>query len=97
MNLYLISYDVSTLEKPGQKRLRQVAKICERWGQRVQKSIFECRLTQSQLEELREQLKNSIEPTRDTIRIYQITEPLDAHIHIMGLDHSFDFTEPLIF
>jgi CRISPR-associated protein Cas2 len=36
----LITYDVSTVTPQGRKRLRQVAKACEAYGQRVQKSVF---------------------------------------------------------
>ena len=40
--LILVTYDVSTIEPEGVRRLRRVAKICENYGQRVQKSVFEC-------------------------------------------------------
>ena len=40
--LVLVTYDVRTETREGQKRLRNVAKICENYGQRVQKSVFEC-------------------------------------------------------
>lgn len=38
----LITYDVSTVDKAGVKRLRRVARACEDYGTRVQKSVFEC-------------------------------------------------------
>jgi CRISPR-associated protein Cas2 len=50
--LVIITYDVSTLTKAGRKRLRRVAKICEAVGQRVQQSVFECRVNPMQYEEL---------------------------------------------
>ena len=40
--LVLVSYDVSTRDKAGQRRLRRVARLCEDRGQRVQNSVFEC-------------------------------------------------------
>ena len=40
--LVLVTYDVSTVEKPGVRRLRRVARACEDYGTRVQKSVFEC-------------------------------------------------------
>ena len=43
--LVIVCYDVSTETKPGRRRLRRVAKVCERTGQRVQKSVFECQVT----------------------------------------------------
>jgi CRISPR-associated protein Cas2 len=36
--LILVTYDVSTVEKAGQRRLRRVARACEDYGVRVQKS-----------------------------------------------------------
>ena len=40
--LVLVSYDVSTVDKKGPRRLRRVAKVCQNYGQRVQYSVFEC-------------------------------------------------------
>lgn len=46
--LVLITYDVDTTTKAGEKRLRQVAKTCVNYGQRVQNSVFECLVTEAQ-------------------------------------------------
>ena len=40
----LVCYDVETLTKEGKRRLRKVAKHCESYGQRVQHSVFECKM-----------------------------------------------------
>ena len=45
--LILITYDVSTQDAAGRKRLRKVAKECVNYGQRVQNSVFECVLDSS--------------------------------------------------
>ena len=37
----LVTYDVNTETAEGRRRLRRVAKVCERFGQRVQFSVFE--------------------------------------------------------
>ncbi|WP_251263100.1 CRISPR-associated endonuclease Cas2, partial [Enterobacter hormaechei] len=66
----LVTYDVETQEKSGQRRLRKVATICQNYGQRVQKSVFECRVTQSQLEDMEHQLLKVIDKERDSLRIY---------------------------
>ena len=42
--LVLISYDVSTQDAAGRRRLRLIAKQCVNYGQRVQNSVFECLL-----------------------------------------------------
>lgn len=42
--MVLITYDVNTEDSGGRKRLRQIAKQCVDYGQRVQNSVFECLL-----------------------------------------------------
>src|ERR1700761_9168358 len=37
----ILTYDVDTTTAHGRRRLRQVAKLCEGYGTRVQKSVFE--------------------------------------------------------
>ena len=46
--MVLVSYDVSTIDAAGRKRLRHVAKECLNNGVRVQKSIFECTVDPAQ-------------------------------------------------
>jgi len=43
----LISYDVSTETPAGRRRLRKVAQACQDFGQRVQKSVFECSVSEA--------------------------------------------------
>ena len=54
--LVLVTYDVSTETKQGQRRLRRMAKACENLGQRVQKSVFECQVGQKEWVNLRHRL-----------------------------------------
>ena len=58
--LVLITYDVDTISETGQKRLRKVAKLCQDYGQRVQNSVFECRLSEAQFVVLKNKLENII-------------------------------------
>lgn len=67
----LITYDVNTTTKEGKRRLRTVAKICEGYGQRVQNSVFEVVLTETQLVRLRGQLM-SVVSSLDSIRLYRM-------------------------
>ena len=59
--LVLITYDVSTLDTAGKKRLRKVAKECVNYGQRVQNSVFECILDASQTLILKDKLTDLID------------------------------------
>jgi CRISPR-associated protein Cas2 len=92
----LISYDVSTETADGRRRLRKVAQTCQDFGQRVQKSVFECSVSEAQFEEVIRRLLDIIEKTEDSLRVYRLTEPRDKHVQVYGLDGKVDFEEPLI-
>ena len=66
--LILITYDVSTVEKAGQRRLRRVAQTCKDFGQRVQKSVFECQVGQKEWATLRHRLLSEIKADEDSLR-----------------------------
>ena len=94
--LIIVCYDVSTETSSGRKRLRRVAKTCERVGQRVQKSVFECRVDQMQFEQLERSLLDIIEPAQDRLRFYRLTEPVDLHVTEHGNFHAVDFDAPMV-
>lgn len=93
----LVAYDVNTESKDGQRRLRRVARVCTGFGQRVQKSLFECRVTQAQLEELESRLVKIIDPKKDSLRLYILPGTRDRIVRVYGLDRYIDFEEPLVF
>jgi CRISPR-associated protein Cas2 len=68
--LVLVSYDVSTINKAGQRRLRRVAKTCESHGLRVQNSVFECLVDAAQWTRLRSLLLKTYSPEEDSLRFY---------------------------
>lgn len=68
----LVTYDVGTTTPEGERRLRQVAKICEGYGIRVQKSVFEVVCTAPQRLLLHAALRAAITPDTDSIRIYPL-------------------------
>ncbi len=92
----LISYDVSTETAAGRKRLRKVAQVCQDFGQRVQKSVFECSVNEAQYEEVVRRLLEIIEKTEDSLRVYRLVEPKERYVQVYGLDGSVDFDEPLV-
>ncbi len=92
----LIVYDVSTDTREGRARLRKVAKICEAYGQRVQKSVFECVLKPEQELLLRRDLENAIDEEDDSIRIYRLREPHGKYTYKAGKQPQFDIRDPLI-
>ncbi len=86
----LVAYDVSTETSAGRRRLRRVAKACEGYGQRVQKSVFECALTEVQLERLLQRLVREIEPAQDSLRVYRLVEPRERYVRTFGVDRRVD-------
>ena len=94
--LIIVTYDVSTETSAGRKRLRRVAKACERVGQRVQKSVFECTVNDMQFEQLERELLGEIDIEQDNLRFYRITEPVELRVKQHGCFRSVDFEGPLI-
>ena len=92
----LISYDVSTETADGRRRLRKVAQTCQDFGQRVQKSVFECSVNEAQFEEVIRRLLDIIEKTEDSLRVYRLMEPKDKSAQVYGLDETVNFEEPLV-
>lgn len=92
----LVAYDVSTETNAGKKRLRTVATICLGYGQRVQNSVFECRVTPAQFETLEDRLVQVIDETQDRLRIYRLPPDRERHVHVYGLTPPHDIREPLI-
>ena len=68
--LVLVSYDVSTVNQAGRRRLRRVAKTCLDYGQRVQNSVFECLVDPAQWTALKNRLLEVYSPEEDSLRFY---------------------------
>lgn len=94
--LILITYDVETVTADGRKRLRQVARECVNYGHRVQNSVFECVLQESQFVILREKLKNIIDNSKDSIRFYFLGNNWERHIEAMGINRAIDINSAFI-
>ena len=92
----LITYDVVTEDKSGQRRLRRVARACENIGQRVQNSVFECEVSPAQLVEIRSKLLKIIDQDSDSLRIYHMGSNWHHKIEQLGKEKSYDISGPLI-
>ncbi len=92
----VVTYDVNTETKEGRRRLRKVAQICKNYGQRVQLSVFECRLGSMEMERLRNELEGTIDDKCDSLRIYRLSGRRDRVVLTMGRDDYIDFEKPLI-
>ena len=97
MNWVLITYDIVSFDAEGRRRLRQVAKVCERYGVRVQKSVFECQGDDNTLQKLRFELLDEIDDRRDSLRIYHMGREINEKVEHFGVEDIMRFDEPLIF
>lgn len=94
--MVLVSYDVSTIDAAGRKRLRRVAKTCLNFGIRVQNSVFECNVDQAQWVNMRAQLTDIYEPKSDSLRFYFLGNNYQKRIEHLGAKPAVDVEEPLI-
>ena len=94
--LVLITYDVTTETLEGQRRLRRVAKVCKNFGQRVQKSVFECLVDPTQWAILRGQLIKEIKEDEDSLRFYFLGKNWKPRIEHVGSGQTYDPEGPLI-
>lgn len=89
--LIVVTYDVSTVDaKPGARRLRRVAKVCESYGIRVQKSVFECQVGATEWVELRAKLLREIKLDEDSLRFYHIDQSDRVRIEHHGVKKPVD-------
>ena len=92
----LVAYDVSTETREGKRRLRKVATTCSGFGQRVQNSVFECRVTPAQFEQLESQLLDIINRSEDRLRLYELPTDYEKSVRVYGLVPEHDLRKPLI-
>lgn len=94
--LILVTYDVSTTDLAGRKRLAKVAKMCQNFGQRVQNSVFECVLDSTQFRSLKHKLEELIDIERDSLRFYNLGDKYKTKVEHIGTKESYDVEGPLI-
>ena len=94
--LVLIAYDVNTESPAGQKRLRKIAKQCLNFGQRVQNSVFECKLDAAQYRILKNALCKIMDEHCDSLRFYNLGNNYANRIEHFGVKVSYDPEDCLI-
>ncbi len=94
--MVLITYDVATETEGGAKRLRQVARVCEDYGQRVQKSVFECLVDPAKWTVVRERLVEKIDLKQDSLRFYFLGSNWKGRVEQAGAGETYDPEGPLI-
>jgi CRISPR-associated protein Cas2 len=96
MMIVLITYDIQTLDREGRRRLRRISKACLSFGQRVQFSVFECRLPEALWVGLKAKLLEILDPETDSLRFYFLGEDDLRTAEHHGVKPSVDYQAPLV-
>jgi CRISPR-associated protein Cas2 len=94
--MVLVSYDVSTRDSGGERRLRRVSKACRDYGQRVQFSVFEIEVDPARWAMLKQKLTNLIDPDCDSLRFYYLGNNWQTRVEHVGAKAVLDLNGPLV-
>lgn len=92
-NLYLVTYDVC-----DDKRLRRVHKLLKGYGEWVQLSVFQCRLSRRRVAELQALLDGLIVHAHDHVLMLDLGPADQVKPRVVSLGKTFDAVarEPVI-
>lgn len=94
--MVLVSYDVSTTNSAGARRLRRLAKMCQNFGQRVQMSVFEIEIDTAQWVAVHNALCTLIDPATDSLRFYYLGNNWQKKVEHVGAKPAMDLNAPLV-
>lgn len=94
--MVLVSYDVAVSSEGGRRRLRQIARECQNYGQRVQFSVFECVVDPAQWTKLKNKLERTINAKTDSLRYYYLGANYKRRVEHVGAKPSIDLDGPMI-
>lgn len=94
--MVLVTYDVSTVEEGGARRLRRIAKACQDFGQRVQNSVFEVEVDPAQWTALKSRLEDIASVEHDSLRYYYLGSNWQRRVEHVGAKPATDLGGTLI-
>lgn len=77
--LIVVSYDI-----PSDRRRTKLANALKDFGQRVQYSVFECRLDAEELDLLRRRLLRLVDNSEDSLRFYVLCGACVERVEVHG-------------
>lgn len=81
----ILVYDIS-MDENGAKRLRRVFKLCKKYLNHVQNSVFEGELSKSQRFELCRLVQSEIDEEKDSVIIFSSRDEKWLDKELIGLD-----------
>ena len=92
----LVTYDIADTEGVGASRLKRIAEVCEKYGQRVQFSVFECRPSPARLTRMIAEIEDVIDRQRDSVIVYRFPGRIEAATLRFGRGQSHELGEPWV-
>lgn len=90
----LVTYDIADTEGEGASRLKRIADVCEKYGQRVQLSVFECRLSPVRLARMIGEVQDVIDRQRDSVTVYRFPGRIQDATLRVGRGQSHQLGQP---
>lgn len=92
----LVTYDIADTRGEGRRRLRRIAEVCEKYGERVQFSVFECRLSSSRLARMIGEIQDVMDRHLDSLIVYRFPGRLDESRLRFGRSRSHELGQPWV-
>lgn len=93
----LVIYDIADTDGKGASRLRRIAKVCEKYGERVQLSVFECRLSPTRFARLLGEVQDIMDADLDSLIIYRFAGPIADSRTRCGRGGDRELGDPWVF
>ena len=92
----LVTYDIADTESTGASRLRRIADVCQKYGQRVQFSVFECRLSKARLARFVGEVEDIIDRDRDSVLVYRFRSGIEGETLRLGRHQKHALGKPWV-
>ncbi|MDE2792031.1 MAG: CRISPR-associated endonuclease Cas2 [Paracoccaceae bacterium] len=92
----LVTYDIADTDGAGAARLRRIADICGKYGQRVQFSVFECRLSATRMARMKGEIEDAIDSDHDSVIIYRFPGRIQDSTTRLGQECTHKLGQPWV-
>ena len=92
----LVTYDIADTDGIGALRLKRIADVCTKYGQRVQLSVFECRLSAARLARLIGEVEDIIDRQRDSVSVYRFPGRIEDAALRFGRKQNRELGQPWV-
>lgn len=86
---YVIAYDTTSA-----KRRRMIIRLLEPYGKRINYSVYECMLTESQLSKLVQDISKIVVVGKDQVAMYRLC--LDCYAYIKYIPKTNNMVENIV-